>query len=58
MVKTLNGREARRFFDQQSRRYLGIGREEFIRKWDRKEFNGKMDTPAVVRLSVLLPFAR
>lgn len=57
-IKDLSGTEAKAFFDRQSRRYLGISGEEFVRKWDRKEFNGKMDTPAVVRLSVLLPFAR
>jgi hypothetical protein len=57
-VKNLSETKAKEFFDRQARRYLGISGREFVRKWDRKEFNGKMDSPAVVRLSVLLPFAR
>jgi hypothetical protein len=57
-VKSLTGPQAKAFFDRQAQRYLGISGPEFVRKWDRKEFNGKMDSPAVVHLSVLLPFAR
>jgi hypothetical protein len=32
--------------------------KEFIEKWDAGQFNGKADTPAVIRVAMLLPFGR
>ncbi len=45
-------------FDRQAKRYLKMSGPQFIEKWDAGKFNGKTDTPAVIRLAMLLPFGR
>ena len=57
-VKNLSRKEGLKFFNEQAQHYLDIDGKEFIRRWDLGLFNGKLDSPAVVHLSVLLPFAR
>lgn len=55
-------REQRRaFFDAETRRLLGISGEEFVRRWDRGEYETVADDPShpeVMRLASLLPFGR
>ncbi len=48
---------ARELFDQQARLYLGIGREEYLRRLDAGELASN-DEPRVAHLMLLLPFAR
>lgn len=57
-VRELSQAEARRMFDRQAKRYLKMSGPQFIEKWDAGKFNGKTDTPAVIRLAMLLPFGR
>ena len=57
-IKELTKAEARRMFDRQAKRYLNMTGSQFIEKWDAGKFNGKADTPAVIRLAMLLPFGR
>jgi len=52
----LTTEEAREFFDQQVRLYLGIGREEFLKAKKVGEY--VEDEPRVGHLMLLLPFAR
>lgn len=47
----------RRLFDRQARRSLNMSGEEFITKWRAGKFNGTTDTPKVMRVAMLLPFA-
>lgn len=55
-VMTAN--EGRRLFDRQARRSLNMSGEEFIAKWKAGKFNGTSDTPKVMRVAMLLPFAK
>ena len=57
-VKDLVGAKAKAFFDRQARLHLHMSGPDFIKKWDRGQFNGKSDTPAVMRIAMLLPFGR
>jgi len=43
--------------DQAARRELGMGGAEFLRRWDRGEIEDT-DRPEVMRVAILLPFAR
>jgi hypothetical protein len=57
-IRELSDEEGRELFDRQARRYLNMSGEEFIRRWDAGEFDEGPENPAVVRLAMLLPFAR
>jgi hypothetical protein len=57
-VRSLTPDQARRFFDRQVKKYLGMRGATFIQRWDAGEFNGNSDTPAVMRIAMLLPFGR
>lgn len=57
-VRRLTAREARRLFDREARRHLGISGQEFLRRWDTGQFNGKADTSPVRRVAMLMPFGR
>lgn len=37
---------------------LHMSGKEFIERWDAGKFNGKTDSPAVIRVAMLLPFGR
>jgi hypothetical protein len=53
--------EGRALFDYQARKQLGISGEEFLRRWDRGEYQPVPDTPEgwkVGRLVMLMPFVR
>ena len=52
----LSEEDAREFFDQQARLYMGIGREEFLERFDAGKLTD--DEPRVGHLILLLPFAR
>lgn len=57
-IRELTAQEARILFDHEARRSLNISGEEFIRAWDAGEFKDDPDRPEVIRLAMLLPFAR
>jgi hypothetical protein len=44
--------------DRQARRVLGISGQEFVRRWDAGEYAADPDRPGIMRLALLLPFAR
>lgn len=57
-VKQLTPAQGRQLFDRQAKLHLKISGPEFIKRWDMGRFNGKADTPAVMRVAMLLPFGR
>jgi hypothetical protein len=60
-VRFLNDDDARRFFDAQARRLLGISGDEFLRRYDAGEFRDVTDERehrAVMKLTLLSPFGR
>lgn len=57
-IKELSREQAKRLFNRQAQHYLKMSGKEFIEKWDAGQFNGKADTPAVIRVAMLLPFGR
>ena len=50
--------EARAFFDEQARAWLGMSGPEFIRRWDAGEFDSGPERPDVMYIQALLPFGR
>lgn len=57
-VRELSKDQARRMFDRQAKHYLNMSGKKFIEKWEAGLFNGKADTPEVIRVAMLLPFGR
>ena len=55
-IRELTLEEGRALLDRQARRYLGISGEEFVRRYKAGEF-ANSDTPEVMRVAMLLPFA-
>jgi hypothetical protein len=57
-IHELTADQGRELLDRQARRYLGMSGAEFIAAWEAGKFNGRADSPAVVRVAMLLPFGR
>jgi hypothetical protein len=61
-VEELSREQGRELLDRQTRRYLDLSVDEFIRRWDAGEFGDPDDRsanpPAVMRLGMLVPFVR
>ena len=57
-IQDLSSEDGRDLFDRQARRYLGVGGEEFLRRLEAGEYGDPDDDPRVMRLVMLLPFAR
>ncbi len=55
-IRDLTAEEGRELFDNAARYYLDIDGDEFIRRWDSGYYDD--DPEAVMRLAMLLPFAR
>ncbi len=55
-IRELTLEEGCALLDRQARRYLGISGEEFVRRYKAGEF-ASSDTPEVMRVAMLLPFA-
>ncbi len=49
--------EGRALLDRAAREALNMSGEEFLARWDAKEF-GDNDDPAITRVAMLIPFAR
>ena len=57
-IEELTIEEGRNLLDKQARRYLNMSGGEFIKKWEAGEFGGDSDRPEVMRLVMLIPFAK
>lgn len=56
-VRELDQEAGRELLDEQARKYLGIGGQEFLRRWDAGEIDADAD-PDVMRVAMLAGFAR
>lgn len=50
--------EGLKLLDAEAQKCLGISGEEFLAAWDKGVYVGKADTPEVMRVVELIPFAR
>lgn len=57
-VHEVTPEEGRAILDRAARRRLHMSGDEFIRRWDAGEYEGKADRPDVSRVAMLLPFGR
>jgi hypothetical protein len=57
-VKELTLEQGRSLLDRQARKYLQISGDEFIKKWESGEFGDDPDRPEIMRLVMLIPFAK
>lgn len=57
-IKDLTSEEGRDLFDRKAKQYLGVSGEEFIRGLQAGEYGDPDDDPRVMRLVMLLPFAK
>jgi hypothetical protein len=57
-IKELSLEEGRKLLDKQARRYLNMSGDEFIQKWESGEFDDDPDRPEIMRLVMLIPFAK
>lgn len=61
-VKGLSREEGRKLLSAETRRYLKMDADEFIRRWDAGDFGDPDDRtenpPEVMRLGMLVPFVR
>jgi hypothetical protein len=57
-VRELTREEGLALLDRETRRYLQISAEEFIRAWEAGEFDEDPDRPDVMYVAMLLPFAQ
>lgn len=56
-IVELSSEEGKKLLDRRARQHLNISGDEFLRKWDAQEFDDP-DDPRIVRLALLIPFAR
>ena len=56
-VEEVTAEEGHALFDGIARRFLGLSGVDFLRKWDRGEFEGD-DRPMVTYVAMLIPFGR
>ncbi len=56
--RELSRADSRTLLDQQARRYLQMSGDDFIRAWDAGQFADNPDRPEVMRVAMLLDFAR
>lgn len=54
----VSAEEGREIVDRAARRYLNMSGEEFVAAWDGGAFDSDPDRPEVMRVAMLLPFAR
>jgi hypothetical protein len=61
-IREISKEEGREMLDAQTRKYLGISADEFIRRWDSGYYDDPDDRtkngPEVMRLGILSRFAR
>ena len=54
-IRFLSRDEGRTLFNDQARRCLDMSGEEFVRKWNAKEFKDS-DRPEIMQVAFLMPF--
>lgn len=57
-INEVSAEEGHTILDRAARRYLGMSAEEFIAAWNAGKFDDDPDRPEVMRVAMLLPFAR
>lgn len=60
-IQWLTDDEARRIFDEQARKLVGMSGTEFIRRWEAGEFDAIADDPGhpeIMQLVMLISFGR
>lgn len=57
-IQDLSSEEGRDLFDRKAMQYVGVSGDEFIRGLEAGEYGDPDDNPKVMRLVMLLPFAR
>ncbi len=57
-IKELTLEDGRKLLDKHARRYLNMSGSEFIKKWEAGELGDDSDRPEVMRLVMLVPFAK
>ena len=57
-IEKATPKEGKAILDAAAKRSLKMSGEAFVAKWDSGGFNGDSDRPEVVRVAILLPFAR
>jgi len=54
----LSQEEGRALLDSQARYYLNMSGDDFVRAWNAGEFDDNPDRPEVMRVAMLIGFAR
>lgn len=57
-IHDVSAEEGRAILDRAARHYLGMSGEEFAVAWNAGHFDDDPDRPEVMRVVMLLPFAR
>lgn len=58
-IEVISDEEAREIFDARARQLLGISGSEFLKRYDRGDYDDEPDeNPAVITLEILLPLVR
>jgi hypothetical protein len=57
-VEEVSREEGCRILDDAARRWLDMSAEEFIDAWDAGKFADRADTPEVINVAMLIPFAK
>ena len=57
-IHELTIEEGWHLLDKQARRYLNMSPEEFVRAWNKGQFEPNPDRPEVMAVAMLLPLAR
>lgn len=57
-IRMLTRSEGRELFDRRARAELGVSGETFIKRWKAGRYAPRANDPEVVRVAMLLPFAR
>jgi hypothetical protein len=57
-VRVVDKEEGMEMLDEMAREQLNMSGEEFLKAWDEGRFGDRTDTPEVMRVAGLIPFAR
>ena len=57
-IKELTLEDGCKLLDKQARRYLNLSGSELIKKWEAGDFGDDPDQPEIMRLVMLIPFAK
>ncbi|MBI4214028.1 MAG: hypothetical protein HY534_06945 [Chloroflexi bacterium] len=57
-AEVITQEEGRQILDREAQRSLRISGKDFLAAWDAGAYEGKADTPDIMRLVELIPLAR